>query len=125
MIDSDIGVADVGQPLLQRFHRLDDVEALTGAGRAGDDVDAAVAQAQRLQDVEADLDLLDRIGGQRDPDGVADAGPQHRADADRRLHRAGAQGAGLGDAQVQRAVDGLGQLLVGGHRHERVGRLHR
>jgi hypothetical protein len=61
----------------------------------------------------------------RDPDGVADAGPQHRADADRGLHRAGAQGPGLGDAQVQRAVDGLGQLVVGGDGHERVGRLHR
>ena len=32
--------------------------------------------------------------------------------------------AGLGDAQVQRAVDGLGQLLVGGHGHEQVGGLN-
>ena len=40
--------------------------------RAGDDVHAAVAQAERLQDVEADLDLLDRVGGEADADGVAD-----------------------------------------------------
>nr|WP_236627788.1 hypothetical protein [Caulobacter sp. B11] len=37
-----------------------------GAGRTGDDIDAAVAQAQRLEDVEADLDLLDGIGGETD-----------------------------------------------------------
>jgi hypothetical protein len=125
MIDSDIGWLMWARRCFQGLHRLDDVEALTGARRAGDDVDAAVAQAQRLEDIEADLDLLDRIGGQRHADGVADAGPQHRADADRRLDRAGAQGPGLGDAQVQRAVDALGQLVIGRHRHERVGRLHR
>jgi hypothetical protein len=82
----------VGQLLFQHADRLDDVEALTGAGRAGDDVDAPVAQTQRLEDVEADLDLLDRIGGERDPDGVADPGPEHIAHADGRLDRAGAQG---------------------------------
>ena len=64
------------------------------------------------------------LGRERDADGVADAGPQQRADADRGLHRAGARAARLGDAEVQRAVDGLGQLLVGGDRQEDVGRLH-
>ena len=32
---------NVGKPLLQRRDRLDDVELLPRAGRAGDDVDAA------------------------------------------------------------------------------------
>uniref|UniRef100_A0A0N4ZLI6 LigA n=1 Tax=Parastrongyloides trichosuri TaxID=131310 RepID=A0A0N4ZLI6_PARTI len=115
---------DMGQALLQRFDGLNDVEALPRAGRAGDDVDAAGAQAERLQDVEADLDLLDRIGGEAHADGVADPGPEQRAHADRGLHGAGAQGPRLGDADVQRAVDGLGQLLVGCDGHEGVGRLH-
>ena len=69
-------------------------------------------------------DLLHGLGRQRDADRVADAGPQQRAQADRRLHRAGAQAAGLGDAEMQRVVAGLGQLLVGGDREEDVGRLH-
>ena len=118
------GRGDVLQALLELVDRLDDVEALPRAGRAGDDVDAAVAQAQRLQDVEAGLDLLHRVGGERDADGVADAGPQQAAHADRRLDRARAQGPRLGDAQVQRAVDGLGQHLIGGDGQEDVGRLH-
>src|SRR5690606_19406529 len=112
-------------PLFQDPHRLDDVEALTRAGRAGDDVHAPMAQAQRLQDVEADLDLLDRIGGQGDADGVADARPKHVPHADGGFNRAGAQRARLSHAQVQGAVDGVGQLLIGGDRQEGVGRLHR
>ena len=90
----------------------------------GDDVDAAVAQAERLEHVEAGLDLLDRVGGEGDADGVADAGPEQRAHADGRLDGAGPRRAGLGDAQVQRAVDGFGQQLVGGHGQEQVGGLH-
>jgi len=50
---------------------------------------------------------------------------QHIAHADGRLDGAGAQGARLGHAQMQGAVDGLGQLLIGGDRQEGVGRLHR
>src|SRR5215217_92896 len=42
----------MGQLLFQDADGLDDIEALTGAGRAGDDVDAPVAQAERLEDVE-------------------------------------------------------------------------
>ena len=44
---------------------------------------------------------------------VADAGPEQRADADGRLDGAADQAAGLGDAEMERTVDGLGQLLVG------------
>ncbi|MCY1332007.1 hypothetical protein D9M69_176880 [compost metagenome] len=79
---------------------------------------------QRLEDVEADLDLLDRIGGQGNADGVADALGQQHAQADRRLHGARTQAAGLGDAQVQRLLDLLRQQAIGGDRHEHVGGLH-
>ena len=52
--------------------------------------------------------------------------PAHKqiADADGRLHRAGSQRPRLGDAEVQRAIHHLRQLLVGGDGHEGVGRLH-
>src|SRR3546814_8956299 len=89
---------DVGKALLEDLDGLDDLELLARAGRAGDHVHAAVAQAQRLQDVEADLHLLHRIGGERHADGVADAGPQQVAHADRRLDGAAPEAAGLGDA---------------------------
>ena len=52
-------------------------------------------------------------------------GPQQVADADRRLDRAADQPAGLGDAEVQRAIDRVGELHVGGDGEEHVARLHR
>src|SRR6266508_6755987 len=95
------------------------------AGRAGDDLELALAQVQRLQDLQADLDLLDRWCGQRDADRVADALRQQRAEGDRRLDRALERRAGLGDAEVQRPVAALGKHLVGTHHHDRVVVLHR
>ena len=55
---------------------------------------------------------------------VPDPGPEQAAQPDRRLHRAGALAARLGDADVQRVVADLGQLLVGGGGEEDVARLH-
>ena len=52
---------------------LVDVDLGATAARAGDDLELALAQVQRLQDLQADLDLLDRRGDERDADGVADA----------------------------------------------------
>src|SRR3546814_1524024 len=49
---------DVLQALFQQFDGIDDLELLPRAGRAGDDVDAAMAEIERLQHVEADLHLL-------------------------------------------------------------------
>src|SRR6185436_20508096 len=45
--------ADVGEPLLERLDGADDVEALARAARAGDDADAAIANAEALQYLEA------------------------------------------------------------------------
>ena len=41
------------------------------------------------------------------------------------LDRAADQPARLGDAEMQRAIDRFGELLIGGDREEQVGRLHR
>src|SRR5690349_24126865 len=76
---------DVREALFEALDGLDDLELLAGAGRARDHSDAAAPQAQRFQDFETGLDLLDRIGRERDPDRVADPGPQQHAEPDRRF----------------------------------------
>ena len=111
------------QAPFQLVHGLHHVEVLPRTARAGDEVDATGAQVQGLEDVETDLDLLDRIGSQGNPDGVADSLGQEHAQPHRRLHRAGAQAAGLGDAQVQGLLDLPGQQAIGGDGHEDVGGL--
>ena len=115
---------DVRHPLLQGLDGADHVVLLPRAGRAGDDVDAAVTQVQRLQHLEADAHFFLGLCRERDADRVADARPQERPHADRGLNRAGARAAGLGDADMQGIVAGVRQLLVGGDREEDVGCLH-
>jgi hypothetical protein len=100
MIDSDIGVL-----------------------MAGNDVHPAMAQAQGLEDLVADLDLFHRIGREADADGVADPHPKQLAQPDGRLDRARGEAPGLGDAKVDRRVGLFGQLHVGGGGHEDIGRL--
>ena len=51
---------------------------------------------------QAAFDLLDRVGGQRDADRVADPVGEQRAHADGALDRAGERRARLGDAEVER-----------------------
>src|SRR5690606_8810805 len=100
---------------------LDHVEVLPGATGAGDEVDAARTQTQGFENVEADADLFHRIGGKGNADGVADALGQQHAQTHRRFHRARTQATGLGNAQMQRLLDLLGQQPVGTHSHEHIG----
>src|SRR5688572_10817335 len=88
--------ADMGEPLLQLLDGADDVEALAGAARAGDDADAAVADSEALEDLEADPHLLLRLRRERDPDGIADSEPEQSANPDRRFDGAADQAARLG-----------------------------
>src|SRR3546814_1243678 len=82
----------------------------------------------RISDGSSDVcssDLADLVLGlcrQRDADRVADPEPQQAADPDRRFDRARHEPARLGDAEVQRAIDHLGELLIGGDREELVRR---
>ena len=60
---------------------LDHVDLGPAARRAGDEVEAlALAQAERLEQLAAGAGLLDRIGGERVADRVADALEQQRGD---------------------------------------------
>ena len=102
------------------------VELQPPAGRAGDQVGAALAQLQRLEDLPGDLDLLLGVEGrQRDADRVADPVGEQRAEPDGGLQRARPLRAGLGHAEVQRVGDPLGEHPVGGDRVRHRGRLHR
>ena len=115
--------ADMLEPLLERLDGADHIEALPCAARTGDDPDAAVTDAERLQYLEADPHFLFRLGRERDADRVADPGPQQHAETDRGFDRAHAQRAGFGNAEMQRVVAGIGQPLIGRDREEHVGRL--
>src|SRR5690606_26577053 len=90
---------------------------------AGNEVDATGAQTQGLENIETDLDLLDRIGRQRNANGVADALGQQHAQADRGFHRTRTQAASLGDTQVQRLLDLGGEQAIGTDGHKHVGGL--
>src|SRR5690606_37476837 len=111
--------------LLERLHGTDHVEPLARAARAGDDADPAIADAEALEDLEADADLVLGLGRKADADGVADARPQQVADPNRRLDRPADEATRFGDAEVERAIDRIGELAVRRHREEDVGRLYR
>ena len=99
---------------------LVDVDLGAAARGARDDLELARAQVERLQDLDADLDLLDRRGRERDADRVADALGQQGAEGGGRLDGALERGAGLGDTEVQRPVAALGEQLVGLDHDDRV-----
>ena len=65
------------------------------------------------------LRLLDRVGGERVADGVADALGEQGGDPGGALDEPGRRRAGLGHPEVQRVVEGLGGQAVGGD-HERA-----
>ena len=101
----------------ERLHRLlgdlDHVDLGAAARRAGDQVDVlALAQTHGLEQLAAGPRLLDRVGGERVADGVADALGQQRGDAGGRLHHTGRRRAGFGHTEMQRMVGDLGQLPV-------------
>src|SRR3546814_7618249 len=94
------------------IYGADDVEPLARAAGAGDDADAAGAEAERFQDFIADAHFLLGFGRKADADRVADPGPEQVADAECALDRAADQPARFGDAEVQRAVDRVGELCI-------------
>src|SRR4051794_38005154 len=99
---------------------LVDVDLGAPARGAADDLQTALAQVQRLEDLVADLDLLHRRGGEGDADRVADALAQQRAEGDGGLDRALEGRPGLGHPEVQRVVALLGEQLVGPDHDHRV-----
>src|SRR5437763_12319480 len=75
--DGDLEGLRVGaQPLLDLDRELLDADVVAAARGARDHHRPSLAQSERLQDLPRHLDLLDRIGGERDADRVAD--PVHQ-----------------------------------------------
>ena len=124
MIESDIGVLMCSR----RFSSTSTVLITSKPCRAQDGQEMMLTPRWRrpsaLRISKPTLDLLDRVGGEADAQGVADAHPEQAAEADRRLDRAGGHAAGLGDPEVDRGVGRLGEALVGGGGEEDVGGLH-
>jgi hypothetical protein len=86
---------------------------------------SSTSSAERLQDLEAGLRLLDRVGGQRDADRVADPVREQRPHPDGALDRARERRAGLGDAEVEWVRHLLGEHPVGADHRRHVARLDR
>ena len=123
---TSIGSVVALQALLDLGHDGVHVELEAAARRARDQHRPALAKLEGLQDLPGDLHLLLGMEGrERDADRVADALRKQRAQAHRRLQRAGPARAALGDAEVQRVVDPLREQAVGGDRVRDVGRLDR
>src|SRR6478735_5432837 len=97
-----------------------DVDLGAAARGARDDLELARAQVEALEDLDADLDLLDRRRREGDADRVADAAREEGAEGRRRLDGALEGGAGLGDTEVEGPVAALGEQLVGAHHDDRV-----
>jgi hypothetical protein len=124
MMLSDMGVLICSSRFSSVSTVLDHVETLPRAGRAGDDVHPPMPEPQRFQDLEADLHLLDGIGGQRHAHRVPQPRPEQAAKPDGGFHRAADEAAGFRDAKVKRRIGLFGQHLVGRNRHEDVRGLH-
>src|SRR5205085_5217924 len=99
--DGDVdGRLHFGETLLDLVGDADDIDLDTATGWAGDESNATIAQFERAQDFVGDGNLFFRLRAQADADGVTDASGEQQTQAYRRLHRAGDQRPGLGDAQV-------------------------
>src|SRR6185369_5824491 len=86
------------QALFDLFRHLYQIYLASAAGRTGDEVHPVLPQVKRLQDLEADSHLIDRITGKRNPQSVADSAGQEDPEADSRLDCSGKGRARLGDA---------------------------
>ena len=107
--------------LLDLLGNADQVDAGAAAGRARDNVDTVLRTADRLQNRPRRINLLDRIVGQGNADGITYAERQQAADTGRRFDRAHVLGARLGHAEVERIMRLFMRQQVGLHgvRHGR------
>ncbi len=68
-----MGRDNILQAVLQLIDHADDIEVLPRTARTGDEIHPLAANVQALENIEAHLDFLHRIGRQGDPQGVTDA----------------------------------------------------
>src|SRR6267142_661601 len=111
--------------VLDLLRELDQVDVGPAAGGTRDEGQAALSEAERLQDVDPDAHFFGRIRGERHADRVADSFREQGAEPDRGLDRADARRPGLGHAEVERVVDLVGKHAVGLDHHQGIGGLQR
>src|SRR5258706_4950285 len=112
------------QALLGDLRERDEVDVGAPARRARDEREALIAQAERLQHVEARGNFLHRVLGERDADGVADALVQEDAHARGRADRSRGLRARLGHSEMQRVWALLREAAIGRDHHRHLERLH-
>ena len=115
------GEAQLLEGLLGLLGHGDHVDLGPPARGACDEVEAlAFTEAERLEQLAAGTGLLDRVGGERVADGVADSLGQEGPDARRALDQPARRRSRLGHPEVQRVVEGLrGQAVGRDHQRDR------
>jgi hypothetical protein len=104
----------------------DDVDLRPSTRWTGDEIEAlSLSQTQVLEQFAPGFGLFHGVGGQREPDGVADPLEQKGADPGHRLDQAAWGRSRLGHPEVERVVDPLRQQAIGGHHAGDVRVLHR
>ena len=118
------GLFTVFQRFVHPVHQTDQVDAGSSAGGAGDDVHAVLPKSRGLENVPGGVNLLHRVVGEADPDGIADAVQKQRADAHGGLDQTLPDGAGLGHADVEGIVTFGAEQPRGGYHGGDGGGLH-
>ena len=111
--------------LFRRFHDGNHARLEPAAGRAGNDGQAPFPEAESFQNLPPRANLVGRVRGQRDPDGVPYSLSQKRADADGGTQAARTGRARLGDAEMNGVFAGFGKQTVGVDGHGNVRGLDR
>src|SRR5439155_25322113 len=106
------------QALLRDLRERDEVDVGAAARRARYEREPLIAEAERLEDVEAGLHFHDRVLGERDADRVPDAFVEQHANARGGADRSREGGPRLGHAEMQRVWHELREAPVRGD-HDR------
>ena len=103
--DVNVEIAVRQHSFFDGFGQADQIDVGAAARRTGDEGQAFLFEPERFEDFSADAHFFHRIGGQRNPNRVADAFGEQGAQTDGGFDRADRRRARLGDAQVKRIID--------------------
>ena len=73
--------------LLDLFGNVDEIDARAAAGRAGNYLNAVAPQIKSLENIKSCIDLLDGVGSQRNPNGIADSVHEQTSDSCTRFNK--------------------------------------
>ena len=70
------------QALLNLFRDPNKIYLASAAGRTGNEINTALSEPKRLENLETDFNLIDRIPGERNAQGIADTVAQQDSQTD-------------------------------------------